>query len=78
MFKRESDSRLSDFTDDEVIGEAVLRLVNLFKKKGGDKYELGVSFVIDPEWGGNYSVELQRKQNFFRGQPPLKLVKPIL
>ena len=78
MSKRELDPKFSQYSDDEVISEAVGRLVDLFRKRGGEKYDFDVSFVVTPDWTGSYVVGLQRTQKFFRGQPPLKLVKPTL
>lgn len=75
MFKRESNEKLAGISDDEVIGEAVTRLLTIYYRAGGDKYVSDFAFVLTPEWSGAFAVELERRNALFRGQPPLKLIK---
>ncbi len=65
---------LAHLSDDEVIREAVDRLVKHFKKKGG-KYLSDVTFAVGVDWTGTYNIDVLTTQRFFRGQPSLALVE---
>lgn len=66
---------LEKHKDEEIIDEAVARLVSSYRRRGGSGLA-GVSFRIEPRWN-SYEIEICNSQEFIRGRPVLKLIQPI-